>query len=105
MPSALKIWILGGVVVINAMLTFSLAWSWQFVYRQYSYPIDFFLPLNATRDRIVLMLGVATVSVPLALLMYRRAGRELPIIARIWSLLTACTAASIAVSYLIWSVR
>jgi hypothetical protein len=105
MSTALKIWILGGLVAVNAMLTVSLAWSWRYMYVQYSYPIDFFLPLDHTSRRITLVLFVCTFSVPLSFITCRSAGPELPSVARVLTLVTSGAAASVALAFSIWRYR
>ena len=102
MRSALKTWILGGLVAVNVMLTVSLTWSWRFVYIEYSYPIDFFLPLHNTSLRITVALLVCALSVPLSLNVCKRAGPELPSVARVVTLVSSFAAASVALAFVIW---
>ena len=40
-----------GVSAVNALLAHSLVYSWLFIYREFSYPIDFFMPISRTMTR------------------------------------------------------
>jgi len=102
MTATLKTWLLGAAVAVNALLTFSLVWTWRFIYQEFSYPIDFFLPLKRTSARATLMLLVSAFTVPLALLIYVRVCRELPRFLRVISLVPICSAAFTAVAFAAW---
>ena len=102
MSAASKSWFLGAVVAINGLLVPSLVFTWLSIYRQYSYPIDFFMPVARTETRATLSLCVAAVSVPLAFVIYTRAARDLPSIGRITSLAITSIAACVAISFALW---
>jgi hypothetical protein len=102
MSASSKIWCLGVVVSINAMLTPSLAYTWLSIYWQYSYPIDFFLPIERTQMRAILSLCVAAISVPIALVIYARNAHELPILIRITTLVVTCVTAFTAIAFVSW---
>ena len=83
MSTSVKTWCLGALVAVNALLAHSLVYSWVFIYREFSYPVDFFMPVNRTMTRARITLCVAAVSVPLAGLLYARTAPELPPFSRI----------------------
>ena len=103
MPALFKAWCLGAIVAINGMLAPSLVFTWLSIYSQYSYPIDFFLPLERTEDRAILSLCVAAITVPLALVFYVKNGREMPLACRIPTLLITVATAFIALAFASWT--
>ena len=102
MSAASKSWCLGAVVAINGLLAPSLAYTWLSIYRQYSYPVDFFLPLERTEERATLSLCVAAITVPLAFVIYARSARDLPSPIRIATLVITGGAAVVAIAFLGW---
>jgi hypothetical protein len=84
------------------MLAPSLLFTWFSIYRQYSYPIDFFLPIQRTEARATLSLCVAAFTVPLALAIYVKAGREIPLACRIPTLLITVATAFVALAFASW---
>jgi hypothetical protein len=102
MSVAAKAWCLGVVVAINSFLAPSLAYTWLSIYREHSYPIDFFMPIEKLETRGALNLCVAAVTVPLAFLIYARTARELPSPVRIASLVGAGAAAFVAIAFAVW---
>src|SRR6185503_18753241 len=102
MSSSSKIWCLGAVVAANGLLVPSLVYSWLYIYRQYSYPIDFFLPLSQTEMRVRLCLIVAAITVPLTVVLYRGVARDLPRFIRVATLVISCSTAIVAIAFPIW---
>lgn len=89
-------------MAVNALLAHSLVCSWLFIYREFSYPIDFFMPINRTVARATITLCVAAVSVPLAGVLYARTAPELPMITRIATIAVTVAAAAVSVAFAIW---
>jgi hypothetical protein len=102
MSASLKTWCLGALVAVNALLAHSLVYSWLFIYREFSYPIDFFMPINRTMTRATISLCVAAVSVPLAGILYARTARELPPTGRIVTLVVIVVAAGVSIAFAVW---
>lgn len=102
MSASLKTWCLGGLVAVNALLAHSLVYSWLFIYREFSYPIDFFMPINRTMTRATIALCVAAVSVPLATVLYARTARELSSVSRIATIVVTFVAAGVAIAFAVW---
>jgi hypothetical protein len=102
MSAACKSWCLGAVVAINGLLAPSLAYTWLSIYRQYSYPIDFFLPIERTEARATLSLCVVAITVPLAFVIYARTAHDLPSPMRIATLVITSGAAVVAVAFAGW---
>ena len=102
MSASLKIWCLGALVAVNALVAHSLVYSWLFIYREFSYPIDFFLPLNRTATRATISLCVAAATIPLAGILYARTARELPSIVRIATIVITVAAAALALAFATW---
>jgi len=102
MSVSLKTWCLGALAAVNALLVYSLAYTWLEIYREFSYPIDFFLPINRTLTRATVGLCVAAATVPLAGILYARTARDLPAFTRIATLVTTLAAAAVSVSFAIW---
>lgn len=102
MSASLKTWCLGALVAVNALLAHSLVYSWLFIYREFSCPIDFFMPINRTMARATITLCVAAVSVPLAGILYARTAPELPTITRIATIAVTVAAAAVSVAFAIW---
>ena len=102
MSTTSKVWCLGAVVAINGLLAQSLACTWLSIYQQYSYPIDFFLPVERTEARATLNLCVAAITLPLTFLLYTRAERKLPLTVRIATLVITCGATFVAIAFLGW---
>ena len=102
MTATFKSLCLGVVVAINGLLLPSLIYTWLSIYREYSYPIDFFLPLQRTETRATISLCVAALSVPLAFVIYWRVARDLPSSGRIASLVITCAAAGVAGAFAVW---
>ncbi len=89
-------------MAINALLAHSLVYSWLFVYREFSYPIDFFFPINRTMTRQTVTLCVAALSVPLATILYARTARELCSVSRIATIVITVTAAALSIAFASW---
>jgi hypothetical protein len=102
MSAVSKAWCLGAVVAINGLLAPSLAYTWLFIHQEYSYPIDFFLPVQRTETRATLSLCVAAITVPLAFVIYARTARDLPASGRIASLVITSVAAFVAIAFAGW---
>jgi len=102
MEASLKIWCLGALVAINALLAHSLVYSWLFIYREFSYPIDFFVPINRTMTRATISLCVAVVTIPLAGILYARTARELSPVVRIATIVITITAAALSLAFATW---
>ncbi len=93
---------LGVVVAVNGLLASSLAYTWFFIYREHTYPIDFFMPLERADSRATVTLCMAAVSVPLAFVMYARIWRELRPAGRLATLIVSGAAAGVAVAFTVW---
>jgi hypothetical protein len=102
MSATSKAWCLGAAVAINGLLGPSLAYTWLSIYRQYSYPIDFFLPIERTEARATVSLCVAAVTVPLTFLIYARTARDLPSPGRIATLVITGATAFVAIAFAGW---
>jgi hypothetical protein len=102
MSASLKTWCLGALVAVNGLLAYSLVYSWLFIYREFSYPLDFFLPVNRTMTRATITLCVAAVSVPLASILYARTARELSSISRIATVVVTVVAAAVSIAFAAW---
>jgi hypothetical protein len=102
MSAISKAWGLGALVAVNGMLASSLVYTWLSIYRQYSYPLDFFLPLQRTEARATISLCVAAITVPLALAFYVKADREMPLACRIPTLLITVATAFVALAFASW---
>src|SRR5436190_10898101 len=99
MSAPVKTWCLGAVVAINALLAPSLVYTWLHIYREYSYPIDFFLPINRTSTRAAFTLCVAAVTMPLSCVLYSRTARDLSPPTRIASVIITIAAAFVAIAF------
>ena len=102
MSTVSKSWCLGALVAVNGLLVPSLIFTWLSIYRQYSYPLDFFMPVARTETRATLGLCVAAVSIPLAAAIYTRTARELSSANRIVSLVIIGGAACVSVAFAVW---
>ncbi len=102
MSASLKTWCLGALVAVNALLAHSLVYSWLFIYREFSYPIDFFMPINRTMTRATITLCVAAVSVPLASILYARIARELSPVSRIATIVVTAVATAVSIAFAAW---
>jgi hypothetical protein len=102
MSASLKTWCLGALVAVNALLAHSLVYSWLFIYRESSYPIDFFMPINRTMTRATITLCVAAVSVPLASILYVRTAQELSSVSRIATIVVTSVAAAVSIAFAAW---
>ena len=102
MTAVSKSWFLGAGVAINGLLGPALVFTWVQIYQEYSYPIDFFMPIARMETRATLSLCVAAVSVPLGFLLYVRSARDLHSLGRIVSLTITSIAACVAISFAVW---
>ena len=102
MAVSLKIWCLGALVAVNALLAHSLVYSWLFIYREFSYPIDFLVPINRTTTRATISLCVAAVTIPLAGILYARTARELPSVVRIATIVITIATAALSLAFATW---
>ena len=102
MSASLKTWCLGALVAVNALLAYSLVCSWLFIYREFSYPIDFVMPVNRTMTRATITLWVAAVSVPLASILYARTAREMSSVSRIATIVVTAVAAAVSIAFAAW---
>jgi hypothetical protein len=102
MSAQTKAWCLGLLVSINAMLVPSLLYSWQEIYTEFSYPIDFFLPVDRTLMRAKIILCVAAVSIPLTCFLYMRSERELSRALRILTMIVTLAAALVSIAFAWW---
>jgi hypothetical protein len=102
MTAASKAWCLGILAAVNGLCVPSLTYTWLSIYRQYSYPIDFFLPIARTSTRASLILAVLAATVPVSLFVYYRSAQDLPSFIRIISLVITCCAACMGLSFAIW---
>src|ERR1041385_6278293 len=102
MSTSLKTWCLGALVAVNALLAHSLVYSWLFIYREFSYPIDFFMPINRTMTRATITLCVAAASVPLESILYAHTARESSSVCRIATILVTAVAATVSIAFAAW---
>jgi hypothetical protein len=102
MSATSKSWCLGALVAINGLLTSSLVYTWLWIYREYSYPIDFFLPITRTETRASVTLCTAAVTIPLTFAIYTRTVRDLPSPGRIATLVITGATACVSIAFGIW---